>query len=303
MKTLPKQISLFTEASAESSRGVFLASPTQKQASGSAKKTSATSGQKCLEQFGRFNQIGLWAKTFAGLLIGREGWFSTRCKLAWKLKGTKSSRLYFQLAVSTLRIEEIGFGLLLKTPSAMDSYSENLSKKEQKFGNSGTLAQEVQTGFIYKRGLLPTPTTQEPSSNCELTETGRRKGAAESSESHSLNLGRMAAMGLIPTPRAQSANAPCQHGTGGMGLQEWAAGMLPTPAYSNHKGASRREALEARGRLKPKADDLANQFAQDGMSSQLNPQFVSEMMGFPLDWLTLPFQNGATNQSKPSGTP
>jgi hypothetical protein len=36
-----------------------------------------------------------------------------------------------------------------------------LSKKEQKFGNSGTLAQEVQTGFIYQRGMLPTPRTSD----------------------------------------------------------------------------------------------------------------------------------------------
>jgi hypothetical protein len=36
-----------------------------------------------------------------------------------------------------------------------------MSKKEQKFGNSGTLAQEVQTGFIYQRGMLPTPNARD----------------------------------------------------------------------------------------------------------------------------------------------
>jgi len=48
------------------------------------------------------------------------------------------------------RTEETEFGLLLKTPCAADAHTENLSKKEQVFGNSGTLAQEVQTGFIYQ---------------------------------------------------------------------------------------------------------------------------------------------------------
>jgi hypothetical protein len=31
-----------------------------------------------------------------------------------------------------------------------------------------------------------------------------------------------------------------------------------------------------------------------GMTSQLNPRFVVEMMGYPIDWLTLPFQSGET---------
>ena len=31
-----------------------------------------------------------------------------------------------------------------------------------------------------------------------------------------------------------------------------------------------------------------------GKTSQLNPQFVAEMMGFPTDWTILPFLNGET---------
>src|ERR1051325_7872760 len=44
----------------------------------------------------------LWAKTFAGLLVGKVEFYSTRCKRTWKLKATKCSRFYFQLQVSTL---------------------------------------------------------------------------------------------------------------------------------------------------------------------------------------------------------
>ena len=82
-------------------------------------------------------------------------------------------------------------------------------------------------------------------------------------------------------------------------------GLLPTPASSNYKGSSSVEALEARGRLKEKADNLADQFAVPGKTSQLNPQFVLEMMGFPPDWTLLPFlsQSGETNQSKLPETP
>jgi len=38
-----------------------------------------------------------------------------------------------------------------------------------------------------------------------------------------------------------------------------------------------------------------------GKPSQLSPQFVLEMMGFPTDWTLLPFLNGETNQSKQEG--
>ena len=81
---------------------------------------TVTSGRRCLEQLERFNHVGSWAKTFSELLVGMKGWYSSKCVLTWKLKGTKSNRLYFQLAVSTLPTEEIEFGLLLPTPQARD---------------------------------------------------------------------------------------------------------------------------------------------------------------------------------------
>ena len=76
--------------------------------------------------------------------------------------------------------------------------------------------------------------------------------------------------------------------------------LLPTPAAQNCKGANSIEALTARGRLKTKADNLADQFAVSGRSSQLNPLFVAEMMGFPVNWTVLPFLPGAEKVSKPT---
>jgi len=125
------------------------------------KMTSAIYGQRCLEQYARFPRVSLWAKTFAASLIGMEGWYSRRCALSWKVVGIKSRPLLYLRAASERHIKGKEYGLLLKTPCAADAYSENLSKKEQKFGNSGTLAQEVATGFIYQRGLLPTPATRD----------------------------------------------------------------------------------------------------------------------------------------------
>lgn len=55
-----------------------------------------------------------------------------------------------------------------------------------------------------------------------------------------------------------------------------------------------------RGRI----DVLSGGFpCQPGKTSQLNPRFVAEMMGFPANWTELPFLNGEQNQSKPTETP
>jgi hypothetical protein len=221
---------------------------------------------------------------FAASLVGIEGWYSTKCRLTWKLVGTKSSRLYFQLAVSTLPTEGIGFGLLptpkateieedydqwkermiasgnpknvgkttanigtmarsgllptpklLKTPCAMDAYSGNLSKVEQKMGNSGTLAQEILSGFAQRE-----------------------------------------------------------------------RGLLPTPASRDVKGANSMEHLSRKDKSEGNShqDQLPNFIKLvTGETSQLNPRFVLEMMGFPPDWTELPFQSGETNQSKQPETP
>jgi hypothetical protein len=171
--------------------------------------------------------------------------------------------MYCQLQVSAHLTEGIGFGLLLKTPSAMDSYSENLTKKEQKFGHSGTLAQEVQSGFIYQRGLLPTPTAMD-STNATAT---MKSSQVKEGSMHSVTLTRAMSMG-----------------------------MLPTPATRDYKGARSTEALEEAGRNQ--TNSLPDAFAQTGKTSQLNPLFVLEMMGFPPDWTELPFLSGETNQSK-----
>jgi hypothetical protein len=78
-------------------------------------------------------------------------------------------------------------------------------------------------------------------------------------------------------------------------------GMLPTPATPDYKGARSTEALEEAGRNQ--TNSLPDAFAQTGKTSQLNPRFVLEMMGFPPDWTELPFQSGEKNPSRPEETP
>jgi hypothetical protein len=122
--------------------------------SGSERKMNAIYGPKCLEQYGKFNHVGSWAKTFSALLIGTGDWYSRRCKLTWKLKGTKSNRLYFQLQASTLPTNGTEFGLLL-TPTTREEVVDldKFKKRMEKYPN-GTTMPNLATQVM---GLLPTP--------------------------------------------------------------------------------------------------------------------------------------------------
>jgi hypothetical protein len=203
------------------------------------------------------------------------------------------------------RLQDVVASGLLKTPSAMDAYAENLSKKEQKFGNSGTLAQEIQSGFVEKRwpGLLATPQAMEDRSN---PETWDARAARKKEEGINLQLGltTMARKGMLPTPTAMDSTGATanmkssQVKEGSMHsvtlARAMTMGMLPTPATRDYKGARSSEALEASGRTE--TNSLPDAFHQTGKSSQLSPRFVMEMMGFPTDWTELPFLNGDKNQ-------
>ena len=199
MQTSQKSIFDIIEETSTSSVGASLANPTQAQAKDWGKMTSDISGQKCLDAFERFSRNGSWAKTFSALLIGTGEWFSMKCKLTWKLKASKSNRMFFQLQASTLPTEEIGFGLLLTPTSVM---------------------------------------TDEPPE--KMRERAERNGYKNGTQYGSL-LSQVKYSGMLPKEEA-------------------------------------------------------------GKSSQLNPQFVEEIMGFPENWTASPFQSGATNPSKPTGT-
>jgi hypothetical protein len=149
-----------------------LASHTAQQENGSEKRMSAICGQKCLEQYGKFSRAGLWGKTFAALLIGMEGWSSTRCRLTWKLKVTKCYRFYFQLRVLEPRTGGTAFGLLhtpqglFPTPTAMMPGDVDMDKLDarrmeckarKKNGNGfGPSLNE-----LAKKGLLPSPAARD----------------------------------------------------------------------------------------------------------------------------------------------
>jgi hypothetical protein len=248
------------------------ANPTQPQESGSVKMMNAICGPKCLEQFARFNHVGLWAKTYAALLIGTGEWYSTRCKLTWRLVGTKSSRLYFLLVPKTLPTEGIEFGLWPTVTSVQRDHPERVEKLKatgattmmsRKAGENRPNSVLDMAMFV---GLLPTPTAMMDEAPIEKVDARNIKQMEKGNSPFILGLGQQAMRGLLPTPRTSDER------------MHWKT--------ENCKG-----------------DDLGSYVNEAiGTRSHLNPQFVEEMMGFPENWTLLPFQNGETNQSKPMET-
>lgn len=82
-----------------------------------------------------------------------------------------------------------------------------------------------------------------------------------------------------------------------------ACGMLPTPAARDYQPSVSPQALK-RKNGKMRTDALCNlpvmlgehHLQNGGKTSQLNPRFVAEMMGFSPDWTVLPFQSGGKNR-------
>jgi hypothetical protein len=267
-KNFPRQITL--------DELIFLqeashANHTAPQESDWEKKMTATSGRSCLKSFEKLRQPTSWAKMFAALLIGRTDWFSKRCVLTWKLRGTTFNRSYFQLQVSAHRTEGIESGLLL-TPTTVEraEHPDDMRARAKKNGyKNGTKFNSLTSQVIYS-GMLPTPNAMD-------WNTARSEEA--------LNAAKEKHGSALQDSLRQRAKS----------------GILPTPTTRDYKGARTTESLTQANR--GETNSLPDAFAQSGKSSQLNPRFVAEMMGFPVNWTQLPFQSGETTQSKPMETP
>lgn len=292
MTILQELISLRGEGRLTYSQEGFLASHSQRQESERERMMTVTSGRKCSVLYERYDPLGSLVRT----LLESYRWYNPAVRLRWKVKplfstrltrkrysnkstlskpsaeilnvkDIPSSRFLFQLAVSERRTRGTGYGSLLPTVQ-----TQGLKVCDK---NGKTKFMDV--------SLLPTPTAQD----------FKRRGP----NSKQQGLPEAAYEKMLPTPTARSY----KHGskiTDGrsrrkisqgwtMELNDLAvSGLLPNP--------TRRD------------DALCNipvmigQHCQqnDGKTSQLNPLFVEDMMGYPLMWTTLPFlsQNGDKSQ-------
>jgi hypothetical protein len=242
-----------------------------------------------------------------------EGWYSTKCRLTWKLKGTKCNRFYFQLAPSTLPTEGIEFGSapseMLPTPKAMEAPSSTHQRKpDSKYKPGDTLTDKM------IKGMLPTPTTDSVSTRTKRYSQGGLPlsmavkmlptpiasdcmsggtGQTEYAKKHSSDKLKYAAVaGLLPTPTAvELYKAAKGNHQDSLTRRVKRGEFLPTPTSSCQNAGT---AVERRDGVS-RASELNHLVSQQaGKSSHLNPPFVAEMMGFPVDWTVLPFQSGET---------
>ena len=298
MEILPNQLSLNFGDESTSSPGVFLANRSQLQEKEKEQTILGISGRRCCELFEKSNLGTSWAKMFVGLLVGTGDWYSTRCVLTWKLKVMKSSRYYFQLQASMPRTKETEFGLLL-TPTTREEVQDfdKFKARMEKYPN-GTTMPNLATQVM---GMLPTPTAHQQNTKFKQGGTCLQAKLQEI---------------LLPTPTAIQRDHPervdALKKAGAKTMMSRINGearpnsildslmfqnMLPTPTAEIIKHGHSEKYWD--NRIGKRQMDIAMWNAQtNGKTSQLSPQFVMEMMGFPTDWTLLPFLNGETNQSR-----
>lgn len=249
---------------------------------------TATSGHRCFERYGRYTPLGSLVKT----LMESRRWWSPAKSLRWdaqtifskrityiekkadsrstksvqtsKPKDIPSNRLLFQLAVSERHTEEIESGLL-PTPNAMDIPHKDMEINERGRRNpkKGKTDHSLGLEDMAVAKLLPTPCSIEATKFTKTINPNSQMGQG---------LTALAVNGLFPTPTAMEI----KHSNRVKGLKEKGAKGM----YSRKNGALRPNGL---------TDFLDFNNQVDGGTSQLNPLFVEEMMGFPLMWTALPF--------------
>ena len=195
---------------------------------------------------------------------------------------------------------------LLPTPRAKDWKGGQVVEGKTVTRLSGeTYSSSI--GDLARSGLLPTPVSTDihhERRTRELKEAGaetmssrrngesRPNGIADWLDFH----------GLLPTPNAAEGekyttryNPDSQMGRGltALGVN----GMLPTPKAQEARGNV--EVDRGKRNLTDEVSKMIPHSRQTGgATSQLNPLFVAEMMGFPREWLIYPFlgRNGGRNQ-------
>jgi DNA-cytosine methyltransferase len=200
----------------------------------------------------------------------------------------------------------------IATPTAMidEAPIAKVDARNQKQMEKGNSPFILGLGQQAMRGMLPTPTAMD-SSNATAT---MKSTQVKEGSMHSVTLTRALSMGILPTPNARDwkdtigngKDAPSIGVTRGYSLGQKLNSLLPTPTIADSKHSTHKTpSWDSRVQQKHLAETLLNPYIQEptGKTSQLNPRFVAEMMGFPPNWTELPFLNGGQNPLKVTETP
>lgn len=252
---------------------------------------------------------------------------STKSVQTSKPKDIPSNRLLFQLVPSEHHTEETVFGLLptvqtqglkqcnkkgktefvpldlLPTPNAMDIAHKDMEINERGRRNPkrGKTDHSLDLEDMAVAKLLPTPCSIEATKFTKFTKT------INPNSQMGQGLTALAVNGLLPTSTAMEVKHSNrvkglkEQGVKGMysrkngalrpnGLTDFLDfnGMMPTPSARDWKGCTNPGVKKVNGNVYGETlPDTVKKVT--GSTSQLNPLFVEEMMGFPLMWTALPF--------------
>ena len=262
-----------------SSQEVFHASPFPLPAGERVRRTAVTSGLTCSVPFTRSGPVGLLVRT----LVASSRWYSPARRLTWDVSPLCSERISLYtvsgrntssrpsaviLSVKDIPSSRCLFRLVPSVPRTEGTVSGLLPTPiASDFKVRGPGSQQKGLPEIIREMLLPTPTATEIH-HWQRVERWKRQGRTSMHETED---GEKNPNGLTDFLDFH--------------------GLLPTLEHIGRKGKN------------PRQGGLPDFFAQTGRSFQLNPLFVSEMMGFPTSWTVLPFLPGGSSPSRDTGTP
>lgn len=262
-----------------SSREVSPANPFQSPASEGARRTAVTSGLTCSVPFTRSGPVGSLVRT----LVASSRWYSPARRLTWDVSPLCSERISLYtasgrnmssrpsaviLSVKDIPSSRCLFRLVPSVPRTEGTVSGLLPTPiASDFKVRGPGSQQKGLPEIIREMLLPTPTATEIH-HWQRVERWKRQGRTSMHETED---GEKNPNGLTDFLDFH--------------------GLLPTLEHIGWKGKN------------PQQGGLPDSFAQTGRSFQLNPLFVAEMMGFPVNWTVLPFLPGGSSPSRDMGTP
>ena len=262
-----------------SSREVFHASPFPLPAGERVRRTAVTSGLTCSVPFTRSGPVGLLVRT----LVASSRWYSPARRLTWDVSPLCSERISLYtvsgrntssrpsaviLSVKDIPSSRCLFRLVPSVPRTEGTvYGLLPTPIASDFKVRGPGSQQKGLPEIIREMLLPTPTATEIH-HWQRVERWKRQGRTSMHETED---GEKNPNGLTDFLDFH--------------------GLLPTLEHIGRKGKN------------PRQGGLPDSFAQTGRSFQLNPLFVAEMMGFPVNWTVLPFLPGGSSPSRDMETP
>ena len=253
MMTSRQRISRNGEEESTSFQEVFHASHFQSPDEERERMMTVTSGRRCFGRYGRYSPLGSLVRT----LLESSRWYSPAVRLRWEAKPLYSERVTQKLRCSSSTSSK---------PSARTLNVRDIQSSRLLFRLVPSVHRTAGTGC----GLLPSVQTQGLK-RCNA------KGSAE-----------FFPLELLPTPTATDSGSGRVNRSLGENAKDRPTialaakmGLLPTPTVSCQKEGCPKERKDGT----PRTSELNHLFAsRTGAVSQLNPLFVSDMMGFPIMW-------------------